>query len=76
VSGRYSSGGQRPAQASVQALLAELLGALGFRAMAEQARAETDPEKHGLYARIILRQAPADRRPIMRERLEALGLLG
>jgi hypothetical protein len=76
VSGRYSSGSERPAQASIQAALAELLGALGFRAMAEQARAETDPEKLGLYARIILRQAPADRRPVMRERLEALGLLG
>lgn len=72
----FSSGGRRPADvASVQAALAELLGALGFRAMADQAGAETDPEKLQLYARIILRQAPADRRPAMRSRLESLGLV-
>jgi hypothetical protein len=70
VSGRSSK------PASVQAALADLLGSLGFRAMAEQVRAETDPEKLGLYARIILEQAPAAKRPAIRERLERLGLLG
>jgi hypothetical protein len=75
VSG-FSSGGRREASvASVQAALAELLGALGFRAMALQAGAETDPEALRLYARIILKQAPAERRQPWRERLELLGLL-
>ena len=69
----YQSGG-RP-MASVQAALAELLGALGFRAMSLQAADEQDEEKLRLYARIIVKQAPAERRPQILRRLEQLGLL-
>lgn len=76
MSAGYRSGG-RPALEAVQAALAisELLGSLGLGAMAKQAAAERDAEALQLYARIVLKKAPADRRPAMRERLEALGLL-
>lgn len=75
MSGYRSGGGPAPELASVQAALAELLGALGLGAMAKQAGAERDPESQKLYARIILNRAPAERRPAMRERLERLGLV-
>lgn len=75
MGGSYQSGG-RPAPASVQAAaLSELLAALGFGAMAKQAGAEQDEEALRLYARIVLKQAPAEKRQAMRERLERLGLL-
>lgn len=66
---------QKASKASVQAALAELLGALGFRAMALQASAEHDDEALKLYARIIVQKAPEERRPEIRYRLERLGLL-
>ncbi len=65
----------RPEPASVQAVLEELLGALGFGAMAKQAGAETDPEKLQLYARIIVKQAPVERKPAIIARLRLLQLL-
>lgn len=68
--------GQPEPVPGLQAALAELLGTLGFRAMAEQARAEADPEKLSLYARIIVQQAPEAYKAAVRERLAALGLLG
>lgn len=71
----YRSGAGKPAEGAVQAALAELLGSLGFGAMAKQAGAEQDEEALRLYARIIVKQAPAERRQAIRERLELLGLL-
>jgi hypothetical protein len=65
----------RKEPASIPEALSELLGALGFGAMAKQARQEQDVEKQRLYASIILRQAPAGRRPAIRARLEQLGLV-
>ena len=70
----YQSGRAVPA-AAVASMLSELLGALGFRAMALQAGAELDPEKLRLYARIIVKQAPAARRAEIVEGLERVGLL-
>jgi hypothetical protein len=72
----YRSGGQPAPLASVQAALAELLGALGCgRALCLQAGVEADPEKLQLYAQIIVKKAPADRKAAIVERLQALELL-
>lgn len=65
----------RSEPASIPEALYELLGALGFGAMAKQARQERDVEKQRLYASIILRHAPSGRRPAIQVRLERLGLV-
>jgi hypothetical protein len=56
------SGEGEMADKGTQLALSELLDALGFAAMARDVKTEDDPKRLSHYARIILKQAPQDKK--------------
>jgi hypothetical protein len=54
--------------------LSALLLALGFQAMAQQVKTERDTERLSKYARVIVRNMPADKRAQTSRLLSAAGL--
>jgi hypothetical protein len=58
-----------------QAAMAELLGALGFDAMAREVRGERNAMRLNKYARVILANLPADKVADVRAKLRVLGVV-
>lgn len=56
-------------------MLAVMLGALGFDAMARDAETETDRARLKLYARVALKNAPQDSKIAIKSRFALLGLI-
>jgi hypothetical protein len=54
--------------------LSALLLALGFQTMAQQVKTERDTERLSKYARVIVRNMPADKRAQTSRLLSAAGL--
>lgn len=61
-------------QPTINTALYELLSALGFVTMAREARDDKDESRFPLYARVVLKNAPAAFRAKIRTRFEMLGL--
>lgn len=49
-------------QPTIQDAMAELLGALGFEAMARDVRTEADPTRLRTYARLCVRHSPHEQK--------------
>jgi hypothetical protein len=62
-------------EATVQQMLGEFLGAMGFEAMAHDVQSETDRARLQRYARVVLKQLPADRKRAVHSRFALLGLV-
>lgn len=60
---------------TIQDALSALLLALGFEAMAKGVLTETDRDRMMRYARVVLKNAPADARAEITPRLRIAGLL-
>lgn len=60
--------------ATINTALSALLLALGFNAMAEQVKTERDAERLARYARVIVRNSPADKRATLSRLFAAAGL--
>lgn len=62
-------------QPTIQNMLSEFLGALGFAQMAEDVKSEQDRARLSHYARIVLRQLPEDRKRAVATRFYQLRLI-
>lgn len=60
---------------TIQGAMAALLLALGFDAMAEAVKTETDRERLSRYARVIVKQSPADKKLALANNFRLAGLL-
>lgn len=60
---------------AITEMLREFLSALGFEAMARDVVSETEWSRIQHYARIVLKQAPADKKLALRSRFAMLRLV-
>jgi len=60
---------------TIQDAMSALLFALGFDAMAEAVKTETDRERLCRYARVIVKQSPADKKLVLANNFRIAGLL-
>ena len=60
---------------TMQDAMSALLFALGFDAMAEAVKTETDKERLCRYARVIVKQSPAEKKLALANNFRLAGLL-
>jgi hypothetical protein len=60
---------------TMQDAMSALLLALGFETMASEVKTETDRERLSRYARVIVKQSPADKKLALANNFRMAGLL-